>query len=52
VPVAELVPEVVIPIGELAPDEPEAVPVAELAPDEPPEDPTLDAFDAWLEKLK
>ena len=74
VPVEALAPEIIIPIEDLAPDEPEAVPVEALAPDfivpieelapdlivpietlapdSPPDDPTLDAFEAWLEKLQ
>jgi len=27
------------------------VPIHALAPDSPPGDPTLDAFDAWLDEL-
>lgn len=44
-----LAPEGMVPIQELAPDR--IVPVELLAPDAPPDDPELDAFDAWLNKL-
>ena len=50
IPIGELAPDFIIPIGELAPEV--VVPIETLAPDSPLDDPTLDDFEAWLEKLK
>lgn len=49
-PVASLAPELVVPMDELAPDA--IVRIETLAPDSSPEDPVLDAFEAWLDKLQ
>lgn len=49
-PVAALAPNLVMPMDELAPDA--IVRIETLAPDSSPEDPVLDAFEAWLDKLQ
>ncbi len=49
-PVAEPGPDRIVSIADLAPDV--IVPISALAPDETPEDPTLDAFEAWLDNLQ
>ena len=60
VPVGQLAPDEIHPVGTLAPDlvlsvdelAPDAIVLIEtLAPDPSPEDPVLDAFEAWLDKL-
>ena len=48
-PIEALAPDLIYPIQELAPDV--IVPINSLAPDSSPENPTLDAFEAWLDEL-
>lgn len=49
VSIEDLAPDRIVSIDDLAPDV--IVPIHALAPDSPPGDPTLDAFDAWLDEL-
>lgn len=49
VPIEALAPNLILPVGDLAPDL--LVPIESLAPDPRREDPTLDAFEAWLDQL-
>ncbi|MGW8265271.1 MAG: tetratricopeptide repeat protein [Longimicrobiales bacterium] len=49
VPIEELAPDLMVSIEDLSPDV--IVPVQALAPDSSAEDPTLDAFEAWLDEL-
>jgi hypothetical protein len=49
-PVGSLAPDLVVPMEKLAPDA--IVRIETLAPDASPEDPVLDAFEAWLDKLQ
>jgi tetratricopeptide (TPR) repeat protein len=44
-----LAPDLILPIEDLSPDV--ILPVQALAPDSSPGDPTLDAFEAWLDEL-
>lgn len=51
--IGDLAPDVVLPVEDLSPDL--VVPIETLAPDASrvsPENPTLDAFEAWLDQLK
>ena len=48
-PIEALAPDLIYPIEELAPDV--IVPINSLAPDSSPGNPTLDAFEAWLDEL-
>jgi tetratricopeptide (TPR) repeat protein len=47
--IGALAPDLILPIEDLSPDV--IVPVQALAPDSSPGDPTLDAFEAWLDEL-
>jgi tetratricopeptide (TPR) repeat protein len=47
--IGALAPDPILPIEDLSPDV--IVPVQALAPDSSPGDPTLDAFEAWLDEL-
>lgn len=49
VAIEDLAPDLIIPVEDLSPDV--IVPVQALAPDSSPGDPTLDAFEAWLDEL-